>query len=300
MSQPMTILITGASSGFGLRTARTLIDKGHRVFATMRQVDGRNAAAARELGELARRARGSVQVLEMDVTDDASVERTVRDAVATAGGLDVVVNNAGIGVGGHAEAFTVDQYRGLFDVNVLGVQRVNRAVLPSMREAGSGLLVHVSSVMGRVVIPFAAPYTASKWALEGMVESYRYELAPTGVEVVIVEPGGFMTGMAERIVTPADGRCVETYGALAGAPDKMWKGMMEALRGPRAPDPQEVADTIARLIDMPPGKRPFRTVVDPLTGGDGPAALNGASEKIQRQLLDSLDLGELLSSRARD
>ena len=122
-------------------------------------------------------------VLELDVTSDDSVKIAVAKAIELGGPLDVVVNNAGIGCGGLAEAFTAEQWQQVFDINVFGVQRVSRAVLPSMRERGTGLLINVSSIMGRVVLPFAAPYTATKFALEGMTEAYRYELSGTGVDV---------------------------------------------------------------------------------------------------------------------
>lgn len=291
MGEPRTILITGTSSGFGLLTARTLVTRGHTVLATMRDAEGRNAAGAGELRDFAAGAPGRLHVLELDVSSEASVETAIGRALEIAGGIDVVVNNAGIGVGGHTEAFTLDQFRSLFEVNVFGVQRVNRAVLPSMRRAGSGLLIHVSSVMGRIVIPFGGPYTATKWALEGLAESYAHELRGTGVEVAIVEPGAFPTGVAERVLSPADEARTASYGTAADAPKKMWAGLMAMLEGAGAPDPQEVADAIVGLIEMPAGQRPLRTVVDPLMGGTGPATLNKTTDRIQSHLLRSLEPG---------
>lgn len=294
-----TVLITGTSSGFGKLTAQTLLDEAYTVFATMRDVEGRNADAAQALRDYAKGLDGTVHVLELDVTDDDSVQDAVSRALDLAGGrLEVVINNAGIGVGGFSETFTTDQWAKILDINVLGVHRVNRAVLPSMREAGRGLLVHVSSVMGRVVIPFAAPYTASKFALEGMVESLRYELASTGVDAVIVEPGGFGTGFGERMLSPADEERVESYGELAEMPEQLWSGMMERLDSDHAPDPQEVADAIVRLIETPVGDRPLRTVVDPMTGGDAPRTINQTTDGIQRRLLESFGMGELRTAAA--
>ena len=154
MGQGQNVLITGTSSGFGLLTARTLLQKGHTVFATMRGVAGKNAAAADGLRKFAEGQDGTLHLLELDVTNDASVDNAVKTALKLSGRIDVVVNNAGTGSGGLAESFTVDQFKQLFEVNLFGVQRVNRAVLPSMRDTGQGLLIQVSSIMGRIVIPY--------------------------------------------------------------------------------------------------------------------------------------------------
>ena len=252
MSDPQHVLVTGTSSGFGTLIAQSLLRDGHTVYATMREPDGRNAEAARGLQAFAEETDGRVHVLELDVTSDASVNEAVAQALAVDGRIDVVVNNAGVGAGGYAETFTADQFRQLFEINVAGVQRVHRAVLPSMRAAGRGLLIAVSSTMGRIVIPYSAPYTASKWALEGMMESYRYELAPAGIDVAIVEPGGFPTGIAGRLMTPGDPERLESYGNLKDMPDKMWGGFMEMLEGEGAPDSQLVADAVRNLVAVRP------------------------------------------------
>ncbi|MCA9524150.1 MAG: SDR family NAD(P)-dependent oxidoreductase, partial [Myxococcales bacterium] len=176
------ILITGANGGFGTLIVDALLDAGHRVAASMRAVTGRNAAVAERL-----RQRGA-QLIEIDVTHDASVEAGVRAAAEALGGLTVLINNAGVGVSGLQEAFTADDFKRLFDVNVVGVQRMNRAVLPLFREQHNGLLVHVSSLLGRITVPFYGPYNATKWAVEALAETYRVELSPFGVETVVVEP----------------------------------------------------------------------------------------------------------------
>ena len=276
----LNILITGTSSGFGLLIARTLVAEGHTVHATMRDISGRNAHAAEELVAIAADQPGELVAREMDVADEASVNAACTDA----GPLDVLVNNAGIGVSGLAEAFTPEQYALLFDINVLGVQRTLRAALPDMRERGSGLVINVSSIMGRVIIPFANPYTASKWALEGLTEGYRCELLGTGIDVVSVEPGGFPSGMMARMITPADEDRVTSYGARAGLPEKVWAPFVEMLNGPKAPSPQIVADEVARIIALPAGGRPARVVIDPLTGGEGPEQINAVSDAVQTEL----------------
>ena len=300
MSNINNVLITGSSSGFGLLIARSLLDKGFTVLATMRDLDSRNAQRAKDLHAYAENTKGSVHLLEIDVTSDASVDAGIQQAVEHAGHIDAVVNNAGFGVGGYAEGFTDDQFHNIFEVNVFGVQRVNRAVLPAMRKQGYGLLVHISSVMGRIVIPFAAPYTATKWALEGLAESYRYELSGTGVDVVIVEPGGFGTGFADRLMHPADEDRIASYGALAEIPNQMWGGLMQRLASEDAPDPQAVADAVLQLIETPAGHRPLRTVVDPLSGGEAPAIMNKTSDQVQEQLLGAFGITELLSVKKSD
>ncbi len=289
------VLITGTSAGFGDLISRTLVDKGYTVFATMRDPQGRNAKRAASLSAHAEGKPGRLHVLELDVTSDDSTGKAVSKAIELGGPLDVVVNNAGVGAGGMAEAFTTEQWQQLFDVNVFGVQRVMRAALPSMRERGTGLFVNVSSIMGRVVIPFAAPYTATKYALEGMSEAYRYELSGTGVDVSIVEPGGFMTEFASRMMAPSDTARVEAYGPIKDIPDRVWGGFMEQLAADGAPDPQDIADAVLNLIETPAGDRPLRVVVDPMTGGEGANSLNNATNQIQAQLLEGFGMKDLLS-----
>lgn len=183
------ILVTGASGGFGQRTVLTLLQHGHAVAASMRDIAGKNAAMAAEL------RRAGATVVDMDVTDDASVDAGVKMATQALGDIDAVVNNAGVGVLGVQETFTPEDWKRLFDVNVFGVQRVNRAVLPAMRERGSGLLLQISSLLGRIAIPFYGPYNASKWAVEAMAENYRVELSGFGVDVAIIE----RTGLVEEV-----------------------------------------------------------------------------------------------------
>ncbi|MCA9556980.1 MAG: SDR family oxidoreductase [Myxococcales bacterium] len=289
-----TVLITGSSSGFGLLTTKALVRRGHTVFATMRDPEGRNAERALELHDFAKQQPGAVHILALDVTDDAKVDAAVARAIELEGRIDVLVNNAGYGVAGFAEGFTVDQVRNLFEVNVFGVQRLNRAVLPHMRERGQGLLVHISSGLGRIVVPFCGPYTASKFALEALAESYRYELARTGVDVVIVEPGAFATSFASGLAAPKDEARIDTYGdELKALPAAMWSGVMAKLQADDAPDPARVADCIAELVEMPAGERPLRTVVDAFSG-DGPKAVNEACRQVQRRMFEGMGMPDLL------
>jgi NAD(P)-dependent dehydrogenase (short-subunit alcohol dehydrogenase family) len=293
MTAPKTVLITGAGSGFGALSARALLTAGHRVFATMREPEKRNRPAAAELAAAAESGSGSLHVLELDVTSDPSVERAVAAALEREGRVDAVINNAGFGMSGFAEAFTADEMRRLFEVNLFGVQRVNRAVLPSMRAAGSGLLIHVSSTFGRHVVPFVAPYTATKWALEALAESYRHELAGTGVEVVIVEPGAFETGHAERILGPEDEERQADYGERGEVPLRMWGSFVDRMQA-ASPDPQLVADKMVELVEAPDGARPARVVIDPVTGGEVTRGLNTAGEEARGRFYRALGIFDVL------
>src|SRR5258706_7275883 len=186
MNSKQVVLITGSSTGFGRLFADTLARKGHTVFATMRDIGGRNAKNASEIRALAEKNSLPIDVLELDVTNDASVERAVQAAVTKAGRIDVAINNAGYFLSGLAEAVTTEQAQHLVDTNSFGPVRVNRAVLPHMRRQRSGVLMHISSGAGRVVIPSGGFYCASKFALEALAEAYSYELAAQGIESVIV------------------------------------------------------------------------------------------------------------------
>jgi NAD(P)-dependent dehydrogenase (short-subunit alcohol dehydrogenase family) len=286
---PASILVTGASSGFGALTVRTLARQGHTVFAGMRQPTGHNAPAARELTTLAARAGLAVHVLELDVTHEAGVESAVHQVVQAAGRLDVVVNNAGVLYTGPLEAFTLDQVYAQFDVNVFGVLRVNRAALPYMRAQRAGLLVQVGSITGRIAFPFAGLYAASKFALEGLTEAARLELADAGIDVAIVEPGTYPTPLAAKRVLAADARRLAAYPAAAGGRTPISQQLQAALLSADggALDPQEVAAAIAALIAMPAGTRPLRTVVATPAQRRGAEILNAASDQVIRGVMQA-------------
>src|SRR5262249_54822654 len=165
-----TILVTGSNSGFGCLSVETLARQGYSVVASMRAVAGRNAAVAAALRALADREQLAVRIVELDVTDDASVEQAITSILDSTGRLDVVVNNASIAYAGPLEAYTPDQVRQQFETNVFSVLRVNRAALPHMRKQCSGLLLQIGSIVGRVAIPFLGLYGATKFALEGLTE----------------------------------------------------------------------------------------------------------------------------------
>lgn len=260
---PKRVLITGTSTGFGRDAAERLARRGDQVFATMRDVEGRNAEHREALERLATQEGLRLRVLALDVTDQTSVDGAVRAALAEAGGLDVVINNAGVAAIGITEAFTPEQFEQIFDVNVYGVVRVNRAVLPAMRQQRSGLLVHISSGAGRVTVPAMAAYSASKYALEAIADAYRYELLPFGVDSVLVEPGVYRTGIHDRLMHPSDTARIADYGDAAEFSQRV-RGVFQAIVGaPDAAGSGEVVDALVGLIDMAAERRPFRTVVSP-------------------------------------
>jgi NAD(P)-dependent dehydrogenase (short-subunit alcohol dehydrogenase family) len=281
-----------------LLIVKTLAKKGHTVFATMRGVGGKNAGAANELRSWAESEKVKVHTLELDVTNQGSVDRAIKQALDTAGHLDVVVNNAGLGAASHTETFTPEQATALFDVNVVGIQRVNRAVLPSMRERHSGLLIHISSGLGRFVIPCLGLYGATKFAVESLAETYRYELAPTGVDSVIVQPGAFGTDFGKNSLQPADAGRAAGYGEGANLTQMLFANMSKMFEGPNAPNPQLVADAVAKLIDTPVGQRPLRTVVAP-TQAQGIEACNQVAAQVQQTTFEHMGLKHLLQPKTK-
>jgi NAD(P)-dependent dehydrogenase (short-subunit alcohol dehydrogenase family) len=280
------VLITGASTGFGRLIAETLARKNYQVFATMRNVNGKNAGPAQEIRELAKRESLALHVVELDVTDDGSVERAIRTVIDEAGRIDVLVNNAGYGLMGVTEAVTLEQSQRIMDTNFFGAVRMNRAVLPYMRGQKSGLLIHISSGAGRVVVPSMGFYCASKWAMEALAEEYRYELASLGIDSVIIQPGAYPTGVFDNIERAADTTREEGYGAVSGIADRIL-GMLGGSKG----NPQEIADAVLRTIETPPGQRELRQRVG--SGVQGIADLNQLSERVQEQILAAFGMTEL-------
>jgi NAD(P)-dependent dehydrogenase (short-subunit alcohol dehydrogenase family) len=258
-----TSVVTGCSSGFGRDVSERLARTGLRVYATMRDVKGKNAASAAAFGDLAARDRLDVRVVDMDVTKDESVDAAAAGILAEAT-PDLLVNNAGQMFAGVAEAFTAAELTAQLDVNLVGPHRVTRAFLPAMRKRGTGLIINVSSTAGRVAVPFYAIYHASKWALEGYSMALRSELATSGIDVVVVEPGPCTTALFSTVHHPADndGRAA-TYPAVVHETLASVEGMFDhILDDPATPtDPSMVVDRIVELVQMTPGTRPFRSVI---------------------------------------
>lgn len=283
MNSEKVVLITGTSSGFGRLIAETLARKKYHVFATMRDVKGRNAAVAREITELAKRESLSLQTLDLDVTSDSSVERAVSKVVLECSRVDVLVNNAGYGVMDLSETVTTAQAQRQFDTNFFGVLRMNRAVVPTMKRQKSGLLLHVSSGGGRLVIPGMGLYCASKFAMEALAEVYRYELASQGIDSVIIEPGAYATPIMAKLEKGEDPKRKTGYGEMAEVPEKL-KAKIGSSRG----NPQEIADAILQIIETTPGQRQLRYRVGP--GGPGVQRINAVTDEVQAQMLEAFGI----------
>ena len=281
------VIITGSSSGFGLKAAKDFADKEYHVFATMRNPDGKNSEKKAELEAHS----NHIKVVNMDVTDDTSVKAAINGIIAETGNIDILINNAGIMYLGITEAFSVEQARFQMETNYFGAIRVMQAVLPSMRKAGSGLIINTSSLVGRVSPPFFGTYTATKHALEGYSQALRYEVSPFGVDVVMVEPGPFGTGLLDSGQAPAQTDVLETYGELTGVPTAMGENFEQMLQSEDAPDPQWVVDAYLKLAETPFGKRPTRTVVGITWGVD---QINDLTQPIQDSVLKEMQLESIL------
>jgi NAD(P)-dependent dehydrogenase (short-subunit alcohol dehydrogenase family) len=229
-------LVTGASSGIGLATARALHRDGYQVFGTSRK-----PTAETEQG---------VTMLVCDVTDDQSVQDMVGDVVRRAGRIDLLVNNAGIGLLGGAEESSAAQAKALFDVNVFGVLRVTNAVLPVMRRQGSGRIVNLGSLLGLVPAPFNALYSSSKHAIEGYSESLDHEVRMQGIRVVLVEPGGIRTAFEDNL-TRAD-RPLPVYDTVRAAAEVLMRQVIET-----GDAPEIVADTVIKAANAVVPKRRY-------------------------------------------
>lgn len=280
------ILITGCSSGFGYDATKYLAQKGHHVFATMRNVNGKNAQVASELKEFAQTNNLNIDVLEMDVTSDDSVN----DAISNISEIDVLINNAGLGYGGPIESFSSDEVLAQLEINIVGTIRAAKAVLPMMRAQKSGLIIQVSSGAGRGAFPGLGIYHASKWGLEGMSESMRYELAPLGIDVVIVEPGPFSTNFFGNMITPQNNIATDDYNHVAAFFKGFEDQVTTAFKDDNAPtDPMLVVQAFEKLINLPNGSRPLRTMV----GLDfGLQAINDAVEPIRKGVLATMGLAD--------
>ena len=281
------VLITGCSSGFGLNAAKFLAEKGHHVYATMRNTGNKNSKAARELTDFANLKGLKLDVIEMDVTSDSSVHSAVKQIPE----IDVLINNAGGGWGGAVEAFSSQQCLDQLDLNIVGPLRVSKAVLPGMRSRKTGLIIMVSSIAGRFAFPGFGVYHASKWGLEGLSESMRYELSPHGVDVVLVEPGPFSTNFFGNMVPASSEEVTEAYKHVTEFNEGFGSNVMALFEDEEAPtDPMIVVKTFEALINLPPGQRPLRTIA----GLDfGAQQINDAVEPLRIAALEGMEVAHL-------
>ncbi|MGW1561988.1 SDR family oxidoreductase [Streptomyces sp. NPDC002144] len=295
MNDSKVILVTGASSGFGALSVRALAARGHTVYAGMRALTTRNAPAASNLAAHADEHGVDLRAVELDVTAQASADAAVERIVAEQGRLDVVVHNAGHMVLGPAEAFTPEQLADVYDTNVLGTQRVNRAALPQLRRQGQGHLVWIGSSSTRGGCPpFLAPYFAAKAAMDALAVSYAAEVIRFGIDTSIVVPGAFTAGTNHfaHAGTPADAERAAAY-------DARYKALMddvnERLAGliPPGADVSEVADAVVRVVELPSGERPFRVHVDP--SRDGSEVVSAVADRIRVEFFRRVGLEDLLT-----
>lgn len=237
-----TALITGSNSGIGLATALCLARRGYTVWATMR-----NLEKAAELLKVSEREKLPIEVAQLDVCDDASVQSAVGRVLQKSGRIDVVVNNAGYGLRGAIEEVSLDEWQRQFETNFFGVIRVTHAVLPQMRAQKSGAIVNISSVLGRFAIPFSGPYASSKFALEGLTETLRYELAPWNIRVILIEPGFIATNFQQNAQLARGAQSESSPYAVF----KKASGRRVQRHIYRAAPPEKVAETIYRAITHP-------------------------------------------------
>ncbi|MFF3243751.1 SDR family NAD(P)-dependent oxidoreductase [Streptomyces sp. NPDC002870] len=293
---PSTILVTGASSGFGALTVRALGHAGHTVYAGIRQTATRNAPAVEDLARYAADHTVDLHAVELDVTSQESADVAIAHILDAHGRLDVVVHNAGHMATGPAEAFTADQLADLYDVNVLGTQRVNRAALPHLRAQGDGLLVWIGSTSTRGGCPpFVGPYFAAKAAMDALAVSYAAEVLRFGIDTTIVVPGAFTSGTnhflhaGAPVDTHRAAEYNERYGTLLAGLDER----LSALIPPDA-DAAQVADAVVRLVAMPAGTRPLRTHIDP--SRDGSEVVSAVADRVRADFFRRVGLDDLLTA----
>ncbi|HHY48044.1 MAG TPA: SDR family NAD(P)-dependent oxidoreductase [Firmicutes bacterium] len=227
------VLITGASSGIGAACALLLAREGYSVWGTTRSLD--------KVATLPEELRRLVRFVEMDVTDDASVKRGVDEVIRQAGQIDILINNAGFAIYGPVEEVPIELAKAQFETNVFGALRLIQAVVPAMRERGSGLVINMSSLAGKLVIPFQAHYSASKHAIEALTEGLKQELRPFGVKVVAIEPGDINTNFNNATL----------FGQRNDSPyqrwmDASWHAIDVNLK--RAPGPEVVARKVLAVV----------------------------------------------------
>ncbi|RDK07203.1 SDR family oxidoreductase [Cupriavidus lacunae] len=290
------VLVTGAGSGIGKLSAQSLALAGHAVYASMRDIDGRNKGRADEVRQWAAERGVTLHPLELDVLSQESADAAAAAIVREHGRIDVVMQNAGHLVVGPTEAFTPEEMMRVFDTNLFGAQRVNRAVLPYMRGREAGLMLWISSTTTKGGFPpFMGPYGAAKAAMDSLAVTLAYEIARFGIETSIVVPGAFTKGTSHFPTAgkPADAARAATYSRYDGVMDQIGE-RLTALT-PDDADPQAVADEIVRIVDMSAGSRPMRAVIDFV--GDGAREVLEVSERVRIDFARRIGMGDLLDAR---
>jgi NAD(P)-dependent dehydrogenase (short-subunit alcohol dehydrogenase family) len=284
MKELKKVLITGAAGGFGTVIIEALLTRGYTITGAMRNVGGRNKQVAETLN------KKGVFTVEIDVTNDESVVEGVAKAAELMGGIDILINNAGLGAGGIQEGFTADDWKKVFDVNVFGVQRMTRAVLPFMKKQEQGLLILISSLGARLSVPFQGPYSPSKSAAEALAESYRLEVSNLGIESCIIEPGAFPTQFIGSLLQPSEKERFADYGAIKDLPDALMASIEDVFKANPEQGLELVSNAVVKLLEMPHGERPIRTEVDKMFMGDLVAPLNQQLEKANEKLYEAFQM----------
>ena len=272
------IVVTGTSSGFGTLMVKRFSAAGYQVAATMRGTQDKNKNVASELSAIA-----NVEVFELDVADDESVKNGIAAILDRYKKIDVVVNNAAIQGTGLLEGYSLEQFHKIMNINLYGVFRMYREVLPGMRREQDGLIINISSSAGRFSPPFQVPYNSSKFALEGLTEGSYDELIGQGIETILIEPGAFMTEMYTKQGTHADREEVlDQYGEdtailMTGFGAKLGGALQKY-----QPEPSAIAEAALKLIQMDKGTRPLRTTVDPIAQGADQAFNDAALDLKQK------------------
>ncbi len=289
-AKPLTgksMLITGSSSGFGFLLATHAASLGAKVIASMRNLPRKEAD---DLATAAKANKLDISIIEIDVTSDDQVTKGVAEAEKIAGGsIDILINNAGIGLSGPSELQDMAATQLRFDTTVFGAHRMTRAVLPGMRKAKSGLIFQISSQLGRLIVPASGHYSPTKFALEAISEAMAYELVPHGIEVCVIQPGGYPTKVwvNRNSNTKALKDRLETERAAAYPAIVARMGIEDG--SGRTADPMDVPRAIAEIAAMPKGTRPLRRAVHP--GMKPQEAVNAVSADAQLKMLGNSPYG---------
>lgn len=275
-----TILITGTSSGFGKLTAELLLKKGYTVIACMRDIDQKNLEVAEELKGI------GATVIELDIADNESVESAMNSIRNI--DIDILINNAGVGAVGWMENFTTADLDRVFQVNVFGSHRMIRSVLPAMKKRGKGQIIQLSSLLGKFSMPFLGPYSASKHAIESIIETYQSELTQFGISFHIVEPGTYPTNFGKNLIKSSDIKRFKSYSNATYNIETQMQAFEVRNTSNNAPNPYDIAAAIVNLLENP--KPPFVSVVDSDTIGEDVSVLNSFREKITQNIFKKLGI----------
>ena len=241
--QEKVAVVTGSSSGIGFETSLLLSRNGIYTYATMR-----NLSKSKKLNDIVEKENLPLKVLQLDVTDDKSVKDSISQITDESSRIDVLVNNAGYDVMGAVEDISIDEFKSQFETNLFGVIRVTKEVLPIMRNQRAGNIINISSVGGRIGIPLNSAYISSKFALEGLSESMRYELEQFGIDVILIEPGVVKSNFFEN-ADVANNNTNNTISAYSQLTQNLYEGFEPMLKSNSSSLPSDVAKIIYKAIE---------------------------------------------------